>query len=171
MPNPSPKTPVIMTTSIESSFEKLLVLLVKANISFTTVGGIAVCLNGYVRLTEDVDILVAPDSDNILNLIRELSDYGEGFASELTPADFADEEGAIRIIEAIENCQIDIFVRMQGLHLDDFKGDIQHFRASDGTQVPYLGSKSLITLKATSLREKDRVDVSVLKGLLNNTEA
>jgi hypothetical protein len=160
-----------MTTPIESSFEKLLVLLVKANVSFTTVGGIAVCLNGYVRLTEDVDILVDPDPDNILNLIRSLSTYGEGFASELTLDDFSDEEGAIRIIESVENCQIDIFVRMQGLYLKDFKSDIQHFQTPNGTAVPYLGPKSLITLKSTSLREKDRVDVSVLKDILDNAEA
>lgn len=160
-----------MTIPIESSFEKLLVLLVKSKINFATVGGIAVCLNGYVRLTEDVDILIAQHPENILRLIQTLSNYGEGFANELTPEDFSDEEGAIRIIEVIENCQIDIFVRMQGLHLEDFKNDIKFFKTPDGTPVPYLGPKSLITLKSTSLREKDRVDVSVLKDILHSSEA
>ncbi len=60
---------------------------------------------------------------------------------------------------------------MQGLHLDDFKGDTQIFQTPDGTQVPYLGSKSLITLKSKSLREKDRVDVSVLKGIIDSADA
>ncbi|BDS05553.1 hypothetical protein NT6N_05930 [Oceaniferula spumae] len=157
-----------MTTPIESSFEKLLVLLVQNDVEFTTVGGIAVCLNGYVRLTEDVDILVAPAKDNILRLIDVLSGFGEGFAAGLTPDDFSDEEGAIRVIEATENCHVDIFTRMQGLYLEDFRDDIQHFETSDGALVPYLGSKSLVRLKSTSLREKDRVDVSVLKGILGS---
>ena len=49
-----------MPIPLESSFEKLLVLLVKSDVRFITVGDIAVCLNGYVRLTEDVDILIDP---------------------------------------------------------------------------------------------------------------
>ena len=159
-----------MTTLIESSFEKLLVLLVRNEIEFTTVGGIAVCLNGYVRLTEDVDILVSRREENIGNLIKTLSNYGEGFAAELTFSDFLDEEGAVRVIEVIENCQIDIFVRMRDLYLEDFKSDIQYFEASDGSSIPFLGSKSLITLKSQSVREKDRVDVSVLRGILDSVE-
>jgi hypothetical protein len=40
---------------MEPSFEKLLVLLAKHGIEFVGGGGIAVTLQGYVRLTEDVD--------------------------------------------------------------------------------------------------------------------
>ena len=39
-------------------FEKLLVGLVNAGVDFATVGGVAVSLNGHVRATEDVDILL-----------------------------------------------------------------------------------------------------------------
>jgi|GEM_PF-4157641 len=56
---------------------------------------------------------------------------------------------------------------MQGLHLKDFTKDIQYFTATHGQKIPYLGSKSLIKLKSQSLREKDRVDVSVLQRILN----
>jgi len=159
-----------MKVPIESSFEKLLVLLVRSDIRFTTVGGIAVCLNGYVRLTEDVGILVDSSQENVLNLLQTLGTFGEGFASELSIADFTDEEGAIRIIEAAENCQIDIFVKMRGLYLSDFEDDIQFFEASENTLIPYLGSKSLITLKSETVREKDKVDVSVLQRLLDDAE-
>lgn len=154
-----------MDLPIESSFEKLLVLLVKSEIEFTTVGGIAVCLNGYVRLTEDVDILIDGSPSNVFKILTTLKDFGEGYAAELEIADFPDEEGAVRIIEATENCQIDIFTRMKGLYLSDFSEDIQYFSSSDGTCIPYLGPKSLITLKSDSVREKDQVDVSVLKEL------
>lgn len=169
MPNPSRGIPNMKANPLESSFEKLLVLLVQNEVAFTTVGGIAVCLNGYIRLTEDVDILVGNDQENIQRLIRTLSTYGEGFASELTVEDFSDEEGAIRVIEVVESCQIDIFVRMQGLYLEDFKHDIRLFQTEELINIPYLGAKSLVHLKATSLREKDRVDVSVLNHLIDTT--
>lgn len=154
-----------MTKQIESSFEKLLVLLVRNGVEFTTVGGIAVCLNGYVRLTEDVDILIGRNPENINKLISTLAGFGEGFGGELVPEDFADEEGAIRVIEVMENCQVDIFVRMKGLYLEDFADDVVFFKTSDDVAIPFLGPEGLITLKSTSLREKDRVDVSVLKGM------
>ena len=140
-------------------------LLVKNRVKFTTVGGIAVCLNGYVRLTEDVDILVDGERGNIINLLEVLSGFGEGFAAELSVEDFVDEEGAIRIIEAVENCQIDIFVRMRGLRLIDFQDDVEFFQTEDGTSIPFIGSKSLIRLKSNTVREKDKVDVSVLKEM------
>ena len=38
---------------MEASFEKLLVLLAKGGVRFVVVGGVAVAIQGYVRLTED----------------------------------------------------------------------------------------------------------------------
>ena len=43
---------------MEPSFEKLLVLLAESGVHLVLVGGVAVTLQGYVRLTEDVDLLV-----------------------------------------------------------------------------------------------------------------
>jgi hypothetical protein len=42
---------------MEPTFEKLLVRLANGGVQFVIVGGIAVTLHGYVRLTEDVDVL------------------------------------------------------------------------------------------------------------------
>jgi len=42
--------------TMEPSFEKLLARLADAAVEFVVVGGVAVTLNGYTRLTEDVDI-------------------------------------------------------------------------------------------------------------------
>lgn len=40
---------------MEPTFEKLLALLTASGVRFLVVGGVAVILNGYVRLTEDID--------------------------------------------------------------------------------------------------------------------
>jgi hypothetical protein len=58
---------------------------------------VACALNGFVRTTDDVDILVAPDVANIDRLLQTLGQVGQGAARELVPADFSDEEGAIRV--------------------------------------------------------------------------
>lgn len=47
-------------------FERLLVALARAGIDFAIVGGVAVSLNGFVRATDDVDILVGVSPENVL---------------------------------------------------------------------------------------------------------
>ena len=88
---------------MEPTFERLLELLADGEVHFVLVGGVAVTLHGYVRLTEDVDILIEPSAANVQRLLDCLANYGEGFAQELSVADFGDEEGAIRIVEESES--------------------------------------------------------------------
>lgn len=92
-------------------FENVLAALTRAEVRFLVVGGVASALNGFVRTTEDVDILVDADPDNIRRMLEVLSRFGEGHATELRVDDFTDEEGAVRLIE---DFPIDIFTRMGG---------------------------------------------------------
>lgn len=148
-------------------FEKLLVALVLGQVDFVTVGGVACALNGYVRTTEDVDLLIAPNQDNVERLLRVLCRIGEGVSRELAPIDFPDEEGAVRVIEEFP---IDIFVRMGGLHLEDLREHVRHGDIGDA-RVPFLSAEGLILLKRESFREKDRIDVLALRRLLSLPEA
>ncbi|MBI3877393.1 MAG: hypothetical protein HY300_15785, partial [Verrucomicrobia bacterium] len=50
---------------IISPFEKLLAELVRNNIDFALVGGLAVILNGYPRLTLDADIIISDAPENV----------------------------------------------------------------------------------------------------------
>ena len=150
--------------TMEPSFEKLLVLLARAKIQFVLVGGVAVTLHGYVRLTEDVDILIASSDENIAALLSCLAGYGEGWAKELSPQDFTDEEGAIRIVEVIEQCQIDIFTQMSGLKFDDLQRDAIPFAVA-GETIFYASKNALIGLKSQSVREKDQMDARALRQL------
>jgi len=104
---------------MEPSFVKPLVLLADARVKFILVGGLAVTLQGYVRFTEDVDMLIDANLENIELLLAVLANYGEGFASELSVDDFTNEEGAIRIVEEVEQRQLDIFTRMSSRVYDD----------------------------------------------------
>jgi hypothetical protein len=153
-------------TETTSQFEKLLANLARSRVDFAVVGGLAVVLNGYGRVTEDADILVSDRSDNLQRLIGVLTEWGEGAAGELTPADFRPEEGSIRITE---DFPLDIFTRMRGKTLDDFRLGLRFF-TSDEIHIRYLGPKDLIWLKQESWREKDRLDVVALKEILDKEE-
>lgn len=150
--------------TMEPSFEKLLAKLAEVKVRFIVVGGVAVTLNGYARLTEDVDVLVQSSRSNIEALLAALTDYGEGFARELSVDDFNDDEGAIRIVEETEQCQIDVFTRMSGFRYEDFTADAGHVDVA-GNDVLFASKATLIRLKSRSVREKDRLDVIALQKL------
>ena len=149
---------------MEPSFEKLLALLAAGEVHFIVVGGVAVTLHGYVRLTEDVDILIESSGANIERLLAVLSRYGEGFAAELAPTDFDDTEGAIRIVEESERCQIDVFTRMGGKRFEDIIVDAHTFDLR-GLPIRYASKPALIHWKEASVREKDRLDAIALRRL------
>ncbi len=155
---------------MEPSFEKLLALLASAGVRFVVVGGIAVSLQGYVRFTEDVDLLLDDSPANIRLLLDTLANYGEGYARELSPEDFDDEEGAIRIVEEIEQCQVDLFTRMSGRRYSDVRKDADLFPLHNH-EIPYASKESLIAWKSRSVREKDRIDANALQRLLDNPRA
>ncbi|MBI1883098.1 MAG: hypothetical protein HYS08_02700 [Chlamydiae bacterium] len=142
-------------------FEKLLVDLVKANVQFITVGGIACAFNGLVRTTEDVDILINGASENVERFFLFLKSFSPSGFQELSIQDFKEEEGAIRIIE---DFPLDVFVKMSGFSYQDLAKYIRKY-ILEGFDIPYLDREGLVLLKSQSLREVDRSDVFRLKTL------
>jgi hypothetical protein len=145
-----------------SQYEKLLAALVVDGVDFATVGGIAITMNGYVRATEDADIIVHDSLENLRKLLQCLEKWGEGWARELKPEDFVFSEGSVRVIE---DFILDIFTRMRGRSLEDFRPRLRHFETG-GVRIPYLSPADLIFLKQDSWRDKDRLDVAAMKEIL-----
>jgi len=142
-----------------ATFEELLVILAQAKVDFIVVGGLAVTLAGYPRLTEDVDLLVKADPANINKMLTALGQFGEGHAQELDPSEFVLEEGALRVGESFD---IDLFTLMSGHRYQDLKPlSVEHVVQNE--RVLFLGADGLIRLKADSLRPKDQIDVQMLR--------
>jgi len=150
---------------MDTPYEKLLAKLARAEVKFIIVGGVAVALNGFVRTTEDVDILIESSADNVARLLDALGNFGEGHARELSPTDFGDSEGAIRIIEEFP---LDVFTIMRGNRYADLVSGTKSTRIDD-VNVRYLNAEALIALKSDSQRDQDRIDVSALRSLQEKT--
>ena len=136
--------------------------LVQDRIEFALAGGLAVCLNGFVRTTDDVDILIDNSPENVARLAACLADFGEGHGKDLTSADLTDEPGAVRVQE---DFSLDIFVRMNGKNLADLSPWIGYYLLKTGTPIPFLKAEALIETKKGSSREKDRADIGALTDL------
>ena len=148
---------------MDTPYEKLLAKLARAEVKFIIVGAVAVALNGFVRTTEDVDILIESSAENVTRLLGELRNFGEGHARELYQADFTESEGAVRIIE---DFPLDVFTIMRGKRYADLVASTQTTRIDD-IDVRYLNAEALIALKKDSQRDHDRIDVSALRSLQN----
>jgi predicted nucleotidyltransferase len=151
---------------MDTPYEKLLESLARAEVKFIIVGGVAVALNGFVRTTEDVAILIERSPENIIRLLQTLARFGEGHARELTSADFDDAEGAIRIIE---DFPLDVFTVLRGKSYSDLIHSARQTRIHN-VAVNYLGAEALISLKENSQREKDQIDVSALRAAKRRDE-
>jgi hypothetical protein len=143
-------------------YEKLLVALVRAGVDFAAVGGVAVSMNGFVRATEDVDVIVGPSPENLHKLLECLKNWGEGWARELSVGDFTIDAGAIRLIE---DFIFDMFVSMRGKTLDDFRPRLRYLETSN-VRIPYLAPEDLIFLKEGSWRDKDKLDVQAMREII-----
>ncbi len=143
------------------TFESLLEKLSRSGVEYLVAGGVAVCLNGYVRTTSDLDILVEDSPENLERLLACLANFGEGHTSELTPADFTPEEGAVRIEE---DFTLDVFTRIRGHRFIEFATTA---RVTEVNSVPvrFLAPNALIELKQDSFRDKDRIDVAALRQI------
>jgi hypothetical protein len=139
-----------------------LVALATDGIDFAVVGGLAVIFNGYPRLTLDVDILVHAAPENLRKLLDSLAGWGEGWARELKPEDFGFQEGSIRVMEEFD---LDIFTRMNGRSLEDFRPRLRHLETG-GVRIPYLAPEDLIFLKQDSSRDKDKLDVQAMREII-----
>ena len=144
-------------------FERLLAVLARAGVDFAVAGGVAVSLNGFVRATDDVDILVAVSPGNIQKLLEALSHWGEGWARELKPEDFVLQEGSLRVAEDFD---LDIFTQMRGESLEHFRPRLRYLEIS-GFRIPYLAAEDLVFLKQGSGREKDQIDVAALQRIIS----
>lgn len=143
------------------TFADLLTELSRQGIRYMLVGGLAVELCGYSRVTQDVDILIEYAPHNIENLLACLAKFGEGSARELDVADFDLEEGCIRIVE---DFPLDVFTVMNGHSYQDLLPYLKTERLR-GAEISYLGIDGLLKLKQDSLRPKDQLDVHVLQDL------
>ncbi len=147
---------------ITSQFEKLLAALAADGVDFATVGGLAVIFNGYPRTTQDADIIVHDSLENLRKLLACLEKWGEGYARELKPEDFAPEAGAIRVMEDFD---LDIFTQMRGKKLDDFRPRLRFWETSD-VRIPYISPEDLVFLKEGSWRDKDKLDVQAMREIM-----
>lgn len=170
-------TPLTYHTLVES-YESVFRAFAENDIRYLIVGGVAVNLHGYPRFTNDIDILLALDAENLARMAAVMTALGyeqrlpvsiEELGDESQVEKWIEEKGlaAYSFIHAREpQFNVDVLVAESR---DFGKFSEEKMRAEVwGIDVPVVCIDDLIAMKRHSDREKDVQDVVALlelKGL------
>lgn len=147
-----------------ASSDQLLSLLRRfadEGVRYVLVGGHAVRLNGFVRSTEDVDILLPSSIDNGRKVIRALSFLSS--SADLDPAWFEVDPAQPDNIRVADAMLIDLLFAANGQTFESLQPHVRHISV-EGVPVATLDIEGLLKTK-TDYRDKDRIDREVLTRL------
>jgi hypothetical protein len=155
-------------------FFELLRVLGEYEVEFVLIGGFAVGLHGYVRATKDIDIVPAPDPENLSRLWNALTDL-EAQPAELE--DFRPEEMPVELslealIEGGGNWalytrlgRLDVMQWVKGIDsYDALRANAQRVdEPSIGHPIWVAGRDDLVSMKEAAGRDIDRIDITALR--------
>jgi hypothetical protein len=144
--------------------DQLLLLLRRfadEGVQYVLVGGHAVRLNGFVRSTEDIDILLPSSIDNGRKVIRALSFLPS--SSELQPEWFEVDPAQPDNIRVVDELLVDLLFAANGQTFDSLQSHVRHIQV-EGVPIATLDIDGLLKTK-TDYRDKDRIDKDVLLRL------
>ena len=148
--------------SQDDLFLKLLRRFQEEGVEYVLVGGQAVRLNGFVRATEDVDVLLKASRINGEKIIRAMSFLPS--SADLDPAWFEPHpEGDVENIRVADDLLVDLLFAANGESFESMQPYVRELQV-EGVTVLLLNIDGLLKTK-TDYREKDVLDKSVLQKL------
>lgn len=156
------------------SVEAVVRALNGARVQYLIVGGLAVNAHGYMRLTEDIDIVLALDPENAARGLSTLQNIGYHMAIPATPEEFADREVRERwrrekqmIVLKLwsdehRRTPVDIFV----YEPFDFAREIGEATVEEvcpGVAAPVVSLGTLLQMKRAAGRPHDLIDIEELQ--------
>jgi hypothetical protein len=146
--------------------------------SVLIVGGLAVVAHGYVRFTQDIDLVIQLERENVLRAMNALTAIGYRPLIPVEAAQFADEtlrqqwrdRNGMIVFQLLnphrESTRIDIFVSEPFLFAEEFE------RATWYTwgelRAPVLRIETLIAMKEAAARPQDLADAALLRDILQS---
>lgn len=151
-----------------TNFIRVLQAFNKYSVDYILIGGVALILYGYQRLTRDVDIFVKMTSDNILNLRKALYFvFNDTSIDEIT----LDELQNYPVIRygTPDGFYIDIVARLGEIFTyNDLEYETINY---EDTQIRIGTPETLYKMKQGTVRERDTLDAMFLRELIKIRQA
>ncbi len=130
-------------------------------------GGQAVRLNGFLRATEDVDLLIRPGRENGARVKRALDFLAS--ARELDPAWFEAQGDEVENIRVADDLIVDLLFAANGETYESVQPFVRSI-VIEGVPVRVLNIDGLLRTK-TQTREKDILDRRMLERIKRDLAA
>ena len=156
-------------------FEEFLADLDEANVRFVVVGGLAVVIQGYARMTAAIDLVLDLDSANVRRAIDVLTARGLRPLLPVNATDFADDEKRREWIAA-RNLQVfsmhdeknpllsvDLFAR-EPIPFSELWSRADIVSLGD-RNIRVASIEDLIRMKRAAARPQDAIDIQHLEAI------
>ena len=141
---------------------RVLAALEREGVRYAIFGAAALNLHGLARFTEDLDLFVAPERDNIECLKRALrSVFDDPHVDEISAEDLLGDYPAVQYVPPDGAFHVDVLTRLG----DAFRfEDLEVVRLRFGERaVSVVSPRTLYRMKRNTVRLKDRADAELLK--------
>ena len=119
---------------------------------YIVVGGFAINHHGYIRATEDIDLLIAVDLENQQRIKKGLEVLPEKAILELGKDDFRD----YTVVRVSDEILVDVMTAACGIAFDEASHEVEVANLQ-GVRIPFATPELLLRMKQT-YREKDVSD-------------
>jgi hypothetical protein len=136
-------------------------LLNREEVRYLLVGGYALAAHGYVRMTADIDIAVAPDPENARRWVLALSRLPDGVAAELLGEDDPFGGDYVHAIRINDEYTVDVLPSVCGIAFADLEPHLE-WMTLDDERIPVLDLHGPLRTKQ-GLRPKDQADAEILR--------
>ena len=144
---------------LNEDYRDILSIFREEKVEFILVGAFALGVHGIPRATGDIDLFIRPERENAERVYKSLMRFGAPLSG-INPQDFSTADLIFQI--GLPPRRIDIITSISGVTYDEAFSD--HITADvDGIPVPVISTENLIRNKLESARDKDLLDVKVLK--------
>ncbi len=162
-----------------AAFEAVATALQQDDVRHLVAGGLAVNAHGYIRLTMDIDIVIALDADNVQRAFRALAGIGYRPTVPVDAVGFSEPEQRERwrrekgmqvlnfYCDAFRGATVDVFVH------EPFDFASEYDRALAGELLPgvttrFVSIPTLIAMKQEAGRPRDLDDIQHLRWIQEN---
>lgn len=143
-------------------FLEVLRALAREGVDYVLVGAVALGVHGIVRATEDVDLFVRPDGENVERLKRALrSVWDDPDIAGITADDLAGEYPTVRYGPPGEGFVIDLLSRLgSAFAFEDLESEMV---SVEGVPARVATPATLYRMKRGTLRPIDQADAAALR--------
>lgn len=154
-----------------------------AGVEYLVVGGVAVVLHGYLRQTQDLDLVLRMTRENILAAVDGLASLGYHPTAPVDPRDLADPivrsqwitDKGMTVLSLVSPRHPSLVVDLFAVEPFDMEPELKDRIDADldGIRLPVVSIHGLIRMKEQVGRANDRVDIEHLRRIrdLNHQES